>query len=26
VSTWSRQDDLLILEGERPLRFRIATN
>jgi len=26
VSTWSRQDDLVIFEGERPLRFRIATN
>jgi heat shock protein HslJ len=26
VSSWSRQDDLLVLEGERPLRFRMATN
>jgi hypothetical protein len=26
VSTWSRQDDLVVFEGERPLRFRIATN
>jgi heat shock protein HslJ len=26
VSTWSRQGDLLTLEGERTLRFRIATN
>ena len=26
VSTWSRQGDLVIFEGERPLRFRIATN
>jgi heat shock protein HslJ len=26
VASWSRQDDLLLLEGERTLRFRIATN
>jgi hypothetical protein len=26
VSTWSRQGDLVIFDGERPLRFRIATN
>ena len=26
VSSWSRQDDLLLLEGEQTLRFRIATN
>jgi hypothetical protein len=26
VSSWSRQDDLLVLEGEKTLRFRIATN
>ena len=26
VSTWSRRDDLVVFEGERPLRFRIATN
>lgn len=26
VSSWSRQDDLLLFEGERTLRFRIATN
>jgi heat shock protein HslJ len=26
VSTWRRQDDLLVLEGERTLRFRISTN
>jgi heat shock protein HslJ len=26
VSSWSRQDDVLVFEGERPLRFRIATN
>jgi hypothetical protein len=26
VSTWSRQGDVVVFEGERPLRFRIATN
>ena len=26
VSTWSRRGDVVVFEGERPLRFRIATN
>jgi heat shock protein HslJ len=26
VGSWQREDDLLVLEGERPLRFRLATN
>jgi heat shock protein HslJ len=26
VTTWSRQDDLLVLQGERSLRFHVSTN
>lgn len=26
VSSWSRRGDVVVFEGERPLRFRIATN
>jgi hypothetical protein len=26
VTTWRRQDDLLVLQGERTLRFHVSTN